>query len=201
MKKHKRFPVFLFILFLIFSSGLPIPCAGFFFGLSDDDPFGETRTKILETLEKENIPSITVAVARGGKIIWEEGFGWANREKKIKATQETMYSLASISKPFTATGLLVLVERGLVDLNKPANHYLGEAKLRAFRGETAEATIQRLLHHTAGLPTHWNFFYEDKPQKRPSMEQSINRYGIIIAPPRDDLQLFQFWLRHTGLHH
>jgi len=122
-------------------------------------------------------------VARDGTIIWEEGFGWANREKKIKATPDTMYSLASISKPITATGFMILVERGLVDLDKPVNHYLGEAKLNAFRGEASDATIQRLLHHTSGLPTHWNFFYDDKPQPRPSMDTAISRYGILVAPP------------------
>jgi len=47
----------------------------------------------------------------------------------VKASPHTMYSLASISKPITATGLMILVERGLIDLNKPANFYLGEGKL------------------------------------------------------------------------
>ena len=45
------------------------------------------------------------------------------------ATPQTMYSLASISKPITATGLMTLVERGAIDLDKPANEYLGTGKL------------------------------------------------------------------------
>ncbi|MFC2165056.1 serine hydrolase domain-containing protein [Acidobacteriota bacterium] len=182
MKTHKIFLFFLFTLSFIFVSGLPFPSSGCL-GAQSDDPFADVRTKILEIISTESIPSITIAVAQDGKIIWEEGFGWANREKKIKATPDTMYSLASISKPITATGFMILVERELVDMDVQVNHYLGEAKLKAFRGKASDATIQRLLHHTAGLPTHWNFFYDDKPQLRPSMDTAIDRYGIIVAPP------------------
>jgi hypothetical protein len=68
---------------------------------------------------EHDVPSLAVAVAKDGEIIWEAGFGWADRERRIRATEHTMYSLASISKSITATGLMVLVERGLVDLDHP----------------------------------------------------------------------------------
>jgi hypothetical protein len=60
------------------------------------------------------VPSVAVAVARDGEIIWEQGFGLADREKNISATEHTGYALASISKQLTATGLMILVERGLI---------------------------------------------------------------------------------------
>jgi CubicO group peptidase (beta-lactamase class C family) len=148
-----------------------------------DDSFAEARSIIKKTLKKQKVPSISVAVAKDGDILWEESFGWANIEKKIKATPHTMYSLASVSKPITATGLMVLVERGLVDLDRPANDYLGEAKIRAFEGDASDATVRRLLHHTAGLGMQWNFFYDNKPYRRPSMDESIRRYGACVYPP------------------
>jgi len=148
-----------------------------------DDIFAPVRSKILESLKRKKIASISVAVARDGKIIWEEAFGWANREKQVKATPHTMYSLASISKPITATGLMVLVERGLVDLNQPANTYLGAGKLVAYEGKASDATVKRFLLHTAGLPMHWNFFYENEAYSRPSMDESIRRYGILVTAP------------------
>ncbi|UCC40291.1 MAG: beta-lactamase family protein [Candidatus Aminicenantes bacterium] len=150
---------------------------------SFEDVFASVRSKILLSIKKTGVPSISVAVAKNGKIIWEEAFGWANREKRIKASPHTMYSLASISKPITATGLMILVERGLVDLNKPANNYLGRGKLSAFEGEVSDATVKRVLHHTAGLPTHWNFYYENDSRLLPSMDEAISRYGILVAPP------------------
>ena len=123
-----------------------------------DKRFDDARAKIIEFVKESGVASVSVAVAKDGKIIWEEAFGWANREKRIKATPHTMYSLASISKPITATGLMVLVERGHIDINKPVNSYLARGKLTAYEGNVSEATVKRLLHHTAGLPMHWHFF-------------------------------------------
>lgn len=147
--------------------------------------FEEARSRIRYFLESMNLPSISIAVAKDTSILWEESFGWADREKGIKVTPHTTYSLASISKPITATGLMVLVERGLVDLNQPVNTYLGEAKLRAFEGDVQDATVNRILHHTAGLPMHWHFFYEGDSYQRPTTDETIKRFGILVSPPGD----------------
>jgi CubicO group peptidase (beta-lactamase class C family) len=74
--------------------------------------FDRVREFIKQQLSERRLPSVAVAVARDGQIIWEEAFGWADSEKRIPATPHTMHSLASISKPFTATGLMILKERG-----------------------------------------------------------------------------------------
>jgi CubicO group peptidase (beta-lactamase class C family) len=64
-----------------------------------------------------------------------------------------MYSLASISKSFTATGLMVLAEHNRIDLDKPVNDYLGNARLTAHIGDAANATVRRTANHTSGLPS------------------------------------------------
>src|SRR5712692_1718146 len=120
--------------------------------------FDDIRGLIRKELAKSHMPSIAVAVAHDGKIIWEEGFGWADREKRIQATEHTMYPLASISKPITATGLMVLVQAGKIDLDRPINDYLGSAKVRARVGDAAQATVRRVANHTSGLPLHYQFF-------------------------------------------
>jgi len=140
------------------------------------------RSHIAKYLEETGAPSVAVGVAKRGKIVWEEGFGWANKEKKVQATPRTMYSVGSLSKPMTATAVMILAERGLIDLNVPANTYLGEAKLRAFAGTPEDATVKRLLHHTAGLPMYWHF-YEGELAGRPDPETIIQRYGILTTPP------------------
>jgi len=66
---------------------------------------------------------MAAAVAREGEIIWEVGVVLANREKNIPASEHSMYPLASISKPFTASGPMILVERGWIDLDSPINDY------------------------------------------------------------------------------
>lgn len=147
------------------------------------DSLAPVRALIRQLMSERGIPSVVVASAKGGRIVWEEAFGLANRERHVPATTTTMYSLASISKPFTATGLMVLVQRGAVKLDAPVNDYLGAAKLRAFEGRAEDATVRRVANHTSGLPTHYQFFYADEPYRRPTMDETISRYGILVAPP------------------
>ena len=157
-----------------------------------NEKFSEVREKILKAVDSEKIPSMAVAAAKNGKIIWEEGFGWTDREKQIKATEHTMYSLASISKPITSTGLMILLERGLVKLDDPVNKLIAPAKLTAFEGNAEDATVKHLLNHTSGLPLHYTFFYEDEPYSKPSMKESISRYGILVHPPGYTYQYANF---------
>jgi CubicO group peptidase (beta-lactamase class C family) len=145
--------------------------------------FSAVRDLIHARLVEQSIPSLAVAVAQNGTILWEEGFGWADRENRVPATEHTMYSLASISKPITTTGLMVLKEQGKLDLDRPINDYLGKAKLNAWIGDAADATVRRVANHTAGLPPHEHFFYEDERYRRPRMDETIRRYGILVTPP------------------
>lgn len=152
------------------------------------DRFDETREYIRSQLVATSTPSIAVAVAHDGKIIWEQGFGWADRERRIVASEHTVYSLASISKPITATGLMVLAQRGLLDLDRPANDYLGTAKLRARVGNARDATVRLVANNTSGLPRHLNFFFADEPVRPPSMDETILRYGNLFTAPGEQYQ-------------
>jgi CubicO group peptidase (beta-lactamase class C family) len=155
---------------------------------AETDLFSDTRTRIEQLIADGEVPSITVAVARDGDILWEEGFGLADRERKTPATENTAYPLASISKTFTATALMILVERGLVDLDAPVNDYLGEAKLRAHVGNAAEATVRRVASHTAGLPLHCQCFYDGEQDKPPPINETIRRYGYLFTAPGERWQ-------------
>lgn len=143
----------------------------------------ELREDIRHRMMETGTASVAVAVAQDGKIIWEEGFGWADRERRIHATENTLYSLASVTKPLTMTGIMVLVDKGLIDLDRPINDYLGEAKLKARVGDARDATVRRVASHTAGLPAHAQHFFSDEPYPLPSMDETILRYGNLIALP------------------
>jgi len=159
-------------------------------GVGAADPrFDAARAKILLLIPKDNLPSVAVAVAQHGKIIWEQGFGWADRELLQPSTSDTMYSLASISKPFTATAVMTLVQKSKIRLDAPANDYLGNAKLTGLAGDAMRANIRSILNHTSGLPLHWQFFYADEDYREPPMEDTILRYGILVNPPGE---LFQY---------
>lgn len=155
--------------------------------------FEPVRATIVEAVKSGTIPSMSVAVAKGGRIIWEESFGWANREKMVLATPHTMYSMASISKPISTTGLMILVEQGKVDLEAPVNKYIAPARLTAFEGNSDAATVRHILNHTSGLPLHYTAFYLDEPQRQPpASPESIRRYGILVHPPGKVYQYANF---------
>lgn len=160
--------------------------------ISVPDELQEMRELVLELKASEELPSLAVGVARDGEIIWQEGFGQADREKRVETTPNTMYSTASISKPFTATAIKLLAERGEIDLDAPANEYLTGAKLHSPVYDADEVTVRMLLDHTGGLPLHYQFFYEDEEFERPSMAESINRYGVIVYEPGAHYQYANF---------
>src|SRR4051812_35566090 len=91
--------------------GIILICAS---GVCSPRSFDSVRTSIQKRISDGQVPSIAVAVARKGSILWEEGFGYADQERQMPATRNTLYSIASISKPFTATGLMTLVQRGQI---------------------------------------------------------------------------------------
>ncbi len=133
-----------------------------------------------------------MALAHDGKMIWEQAWASADKEAKIAATPDTMYSLASITKTLTSTGLMILVERGKVRLDAPVDDYLGGPKLRAFSFNARDATVRRIANHTAGLPMHAQSFYTDESRHAPAIEESIRRYGILVRPPGERFDYSNF---------
>lgn len=142
--------------------------------------FATARAVIAAQVDGGDTPSIAIAVLEDGEVVWAEGFGLIDVARERTASADSIYRLASISKPITATAIMQLVERGLVDLDAPVNRYLDEP-LRAMRGRDDDITVRRLLNHTGGLPTHWNFFYE--PEQPPPRPASIRAFGFAAFDP------------------
>ncbi|MBL8267968.1 serine hydrolase domain-containing protein [Steroidobacter sp.] len=141
------------------------------------------REAVLEHLRKKDVPSASIAVWQDGQIIWEEGFGWADRAKRMPATEHTMYMLASLSKTLTATAMMTLVQAGKVDLDKPVNDYLGDDKIRSYVGNPKDITVRNVANHTSGLPGSDQWFYGDEMSQTPAFSQTIHRYGFAFTAP------------------
>src|SRR5947208_5981510 len=67
---------------------------------------------ITDQMAKRHVPGLSVAVIRDGKVALSKGFGLANVELSVPATESTVYELASVTKQFTATGIMMLAEEG-----------------------------------------------------------------------------------------
>jgi CubicO group peptidase (beta-lactamase class C family) len=102
---------------LLLSVASPLRCQAQPTAARESKPdFSKVRQFIQEQLVATSIPSISVAVARRGKILWEEGFGWADRENRVPATEHAMYQTASVTKLMTSTAVMILQERKQLDL-------------------------------------------------------------------------------------
>ena len=77
-----------------------------------------------------HIPGIAIGVVHDGKVIYVKAYGQRDLEKKLPVTTETLFPIGSITKSFTATGLGMLVDDGVLDLDAPIRGYLPEFRLR-----------------------------------------------------------------------
>jgi CubicO group peptidase (beta-lactamase class C family) len=97
-------------------------------------------------MEDQRIPGLSMAVLRQGKAIKSQGYGHADLERKIRVTADTVFQLQSITKSFTATAVLMLVEDNKISVEDPISKYL-EALPASWKG----ITITHLLTHTSGI--------------------------------------------------
>ncbi len=125
------------------------------------------------------VPGLAVAVAADGKIIWSEGFGFADLEKQMRVTATTRFRIGSVSKSLTAAGLALLVERGKLDLDAPVQKYVP-----AFPDKGAIITTRLLAGHLAGI-RHYKGeeFLLNKPFKNVREGLTIFENDPLVAPP------------------
>ncbi|HRJ26078.1 MAG TPA: serine hydrolase domain-containing protein [Fimbriimonadaceae bacterium] len=97
-------------------------------------------------IKRQRIPGAAIAVVRDGKITKSRGYGVADLDHNVSVTADTVFALASITKQFTATLVMKLVEEGKIDLDRDLSSYLDDAPA-TWKG----ITIRNLLNHTAGL--------------------------------------------------
>ena len=100
-------------------------------------------------LERENIAGAAVSVVKDGKLLFSKGYGYADREKKtLVSADETLFRPGSVSKLFTWTAVMQLVEQGKLDLEKDVNEYL-DFKIPEAYGKPI--TLKNILTHTPGF--------------------------------------------------
>ena len=105
---------------------------------------------IMQSYHNYNMFDGAVLVAENGKVVYKGAFGLANREWNIPNKTNTKFMIGSVSKPLTATLMLIQVQKGLIDLNKTLADYLPEFKNKP----AANVTIKQLLGHTSGMPNY-----------------------------------------------
>jgi CubicO group peptidase (beta-lactamase class C family) len=112
--------------------------------VSAPDPLHEgLEQKLAAAQAEERMPSVSAAVFRGGEVVWQQALGAAAVEEGVEATPETQYRIGSITKTFTAVGVMQLRDEGALSLDDPLTAYLPES--------AHGPTIGRMLAHSSGL--------------------------------------------------
>ncbi len=119
------------------------------------DAQNEKEIDVVSIVDKEmnkvypaNEPGAAIVIMRGDSIIMNKGYGLADINTKTKITPATNFNIASISKMFTATAILLLAEKGKLNLQDPIIKYLPDVNPQIGN----KITIYHLLTHTSGLP-------------------------------------------------
>ena len=115
-----------------------------------EDAIHTARREIWKTLSSGKASSATIAFMDNGKIVYSEGFGMRDRENALPVEKNTQFNIGSISKIFTAAAILLLVDDGKVELNKPVTTYLPDFTTQDERYK--DITVRMLLNHTSGFP-------------------------------------------------
>jgi CubicO group peptidase (beta-lactamase class C family) len=102
--------------------------------------------KVGTELLARGIPGLAIAVAVDGRVVFAEGFGYADLEQRVPAWPATRFRIGSISKPLTAVALMQLVEQRRIDLDAPVQKYV-----RSFPDKGARITARLLAGHLAGI--------------------------------------------------
>jgi CubicO group peptidase (beta-lactamase class C family) len=122
----------------------------------------------------EQVPGLSAAVVHDQEIVWLGAMGLAHPEQGAPTTAETIYSICSISKLFTAVALMQLRDQGLVSLSDPVARHLPWFQLRQAHAGSPPVTVAGILTHASGLPRESDHPYWSAPAFQfPTREEII----------------------------
>ncbi len=113
---------------------------------------------ILKIMDFGSIPSLTASIVDSNKIVWSKSYGLKNIEENQPSETDTIYLIASISKPITATAVLQLYDKGLIKLNDNVNDYL-DFELKNPYYPDDNITFEMLLTHSSSLEIEPAYLY------------------------------------------
>jgi D-alanyl-D-alanine carboxypeptidase len=123
----------------------------------------QLQQHVQDLIKRRTAPSLAITAVQDSQTIFSYGYGLSDLEKGTGATPQTIYLYCSMTKLFTATAIMQLRERGLVDIDRPVQAYLPDFLLRHPSGH--EITLRHLLSHSSGIanpiPISWVHLAEE----------------------------------------
>ncbi len=144
----------------------------------------ENRQAVQQFMTDAEIPGLSLALVDRDGILWAAGFGYADKNKKLPMTTETLSAACSFTKVITATAVMLAVQDGLVGLDVPIIEYIPDFSVNSRYEENPQEkiTLRHLLTHSSGLPR----------------ETTVgNSWEMLEAPFEEHIQsISTVWLKH-----
>ena len=121
-----------------------------------------------EVLAKQHIAGMEIGIGRAGKVLYARGYGLRDRVRDLPVTAQTIFPVGSITKQFTAASVMLLVQRGRVNLDDRVSRYVPDAP------HGSEITVRQLLDQTSGLPD----YLEDKKLLAAIMSGTVGAQSV-----------------------
>jgi CubicO group peptidase (beta-lactamase class C family) len=137
-------------------------CGGLAQATSPDDVLASKLRAVTAVLDanlaKESVPGAAFAIVSDQDIVWSHQYGVEDLAMKTPVTNDTTFSICSVSKLFTGIAVMDMQEAGQLDIDAPLSRYLGSEA-----GGSADATVRNILSHVSGLPREGgtDFWYEN----------------------------------------
>lgn len=147
-----------------------------------DEVIKQLSAAVEYEVEQKNLPAFSIAIVNDNQVLWSNGYGFQDAEKKVPATAETVYRVGSISKLLTDISVMKLVDSGELDLDEPVKTYLPNFQPNNTSGKPI--TLRMLMTHRSGLVREspvGNYFDPDEPSLADTVA-SLNGTPIIYPP-------------------
>jgi CubicO group peptidase (beta-lactamase class C family) len=111
----------------------------------------ELDNLLIKYFNENALPGLAIGIVDNGELVYSNALGYANLEKEIPVTIDTVFRIMSISKTFTTIGLMQLQEQGKLNIDNPVNQYLKSYKVLHNDPAAPPVTIRHMLTHTSGI--------------------------------------------------
>src|ERR1044072_9487831 len=136
-----------------------------------------------ETMRKHQIPGFAIGIVENGKVIYAKGFGVAKLGSNSVITPQSLFHMASVTKPFVATAIMQLVERDKLNLDARVIEYLPYFRMKDQRFATI--TVRQMLSHISGMPDVEDYRWDKPEYDDGALERYIrglNKLSLLSAP-------------------
>ncbi|HXG93113.1 MAG TPA: serine hydrolase domain-containing protein [Blastocatellia bacterium] len=144
----------------------------------------ELEPEIKRTLIEGKIPSATIALVAGDRVIWSSAYGYSNIWARTPATTDTVYLIGSTFKAMSTVALLQQMEQGKFKLDDKVSDYLTDFKIQG-EDPARPVTFRHLLTHTSGLPADFGPFTVWGDTAPPSLEEYLRKSLKVAGPPME----------------